>query len=53
MTFFLHRVLEPDLPSWTALGWREVARTYPQSLPCADVLVRWDGTEPRMPGGAG
>ncbi len=45
MSFYVHRVLEHDAPKWLAAGWREVGRTYPQSLHCADVMIRGDGDE--------
>jgi len=49
--FHLMRILEHDLQSWTSLGWLGAGRTYPQRLPCADVLVRWDWERPKTPEG--
>lgn len=43
MSFYLHRVLVDALPTWLALGWREVARSGIPSLFADQVVIRWDG----------
>lgn len=49
MTFHLMSVLAIDLPTWVALGWREVARERNPSVHCDCVLVRNDDPNPRTP----
>lgn len=50
MTSYFHSILETDLPTWSAIGWVEVARERKPSVACACVLVRWcGGGNPRLP----
>lgn len=45
MTFFVHQIMEPDLPKWQVLGWYEVAREFkPFSPTVAVVYIRNDKT---------